>query len=104
MKHIITKLNPAFDHRVRLGIMSVLMLEEWVDFSSLKETLNLTDGRLASHIKALEKETYLEVRKRFIARKPNTSYRATDEGRKAFQAHLDVLEALLRAGNSGQPE
>ena len=59
MKHIITKLNPAFDHRVRLGIMSVLMLEEWVDFSSLKETLNLTDGRLASHIKALEKETYL---------------------------------------------
>ncbi|MCI4648269.1 transcriptional regulator [Phaeodactylibacter sp.] len=101
MKHIITKLNPAFDHRVRLGIMSVLMLEEWVDFSSLKETLNLTDGRLASHIKALEKETYLEVRKRFIARKPNTSYRATDEGRKAFQAHLDALEVLLRAGNSG---
>lgn len=101
MKHIINKLNPAFDHRVRLGIMSVLMVEEWVDFSSLKETLNLTDGRLASHIKALEKEVYLEVRKRFIGRKPNTSYRATDEGRDAFQAHLDALEILLRTGNSG---
>ncbi|MEQ8702514.1 MAG: transcriptional regulator [Phaeodactylibacter sp.] len=101
MKHIITQLNPAFDHRVRLGIMSVLMVEEWADFSSLKETLSLTDGRLASHIKALEKEAYLEVRKRFIGRKPNTSYRATVEGRKAFQAHLDGLEALLRAGSEG---
>lgn len=98
MKHIITQLNPAFDHRVRLGIMSVLMVEEWADFSSLKETLSLTDGRLASHIKALEKEAYLEVRKRFVGRKPNTSYRATSDGRKAFQAHLDALEALLRAG------
>ncbi len=95
MKHIITQLNPAFDHRVRLGIMSILMVDEWVDFSSMKDTLGLTDGRLASHIKALEKAEYLEVRKRFIGRKPNTSYRATPRGRQAFQKHLDALEALL---------
>lgn len=103
MKHIITQLNPAFDHRVRLGIMSVLMVEEWADFSSLKETLDLTDGRLASHIKALEKIAYLEVRKRFVSRKPNTSYRATDAGKKAFQAHLDALESLLRMGGNTPP-
>lgn len=95
MKHIITQLNPAFDHRVRLGIMSILMVDEWVDFSSMKDTLGLTDGRLASHIKALEKAAYLEVRKRFVGRKPNTSYRATPQGREAFQKHLDALEALL---------
>ncbi len=96
MKSIITKLNQAFDHRVRLGIMSVLVVSDWVEFTYLKETLGLTDGRLASHIKALEKAEYLEVRKRFIGRKPNTTYRVTGQGRKAFQDHLDALEALLK--------
>jgi len=96
MKRILTKLNKAFDHRVRLGIMSVLVVNDWVDFTFLKDTLELTDGRLASHIKALEKVKYLEVRKRFVGRKPNTSYRATEKGRQAFKAHLDALEELLK--------
>ncbi len=95
MKEILTKLNQAFDHRVRLGIMSILMVNDWVEFNMLKDTLDLTDGRLASHIKALEKEQFIEVRKRFIGRKPNTSYRATEGGRKAFESHLDALEKLL---------
>lgn len=97
MKKIITKLQKAFDHRVRLGIMSILMVNEWADFNTLKESLETTDGQLASHIKALEKEKYLEIRKRFIGKKPNTSYRATDEGRTAFTQHLDALEALLNS-------
>lgn len=96
MKEILTQLNKEFDHRVRLGIMSILMVDEWVDFNTLKERLDLTDGRLASHIRALEKAGYLEVRKRFIGRKPNTSYRATSGGRKAFEDHLEALEKLLK--------
>ena len=95
MKHIITQLNQAFDHRIRLGIMSILMVNDWVDFNTLKETLDVTDGRLASHIKALEKDDYLEVRRRFVKRKPNTSYRATSAGRNAFKDHLNALEQLL---------
>ncbi|MCB0546356.1 MAG: transcriptional regulator [Phaeodactylibacter sp.] len=95
MKEILTKLNQAFDHRVRLGIMSILLVNEWVEFNTLKDTLGLTDGRLASHIKALEKEQFIEVRKRFVGRKPNTAYRVTDAGNKAFQGHLDALEKLL---------
>ena len=95
MKEILSKLNQAFDHRVRLGIMSILMVNEWVEFNTLKDTLGVTDGRLASHIKALEKEQFIDVRKRFVGRKPNTSYRATETGRKAFTGHLDALEKLL---------
>ena len=95
MKEILSKLNQAFDHRVRLGIMSILMVNEWVEFNTLKDTLGVTDGRLASHIKALEKEQFIEVRKRFVGRKPNTSYRATEAGQKAFSDHLDALEKLL---------
>lgn len=96
MKKIIANLNKAFDNKVRLGIMSMLMVNEWVDFKTLKEMLELTDGRLASHVKALEENEYLEIRKQFIGKRPNTSYRATALGKKAFADHLDALEALLK--------
>lgn len=96
MKNYIDKLNKAFENRIRLGIMSVLMVNDWVEFSMLKETLDITDGNLASHIVALEKLSYVEVRKQFIGKKPNTSYAVTKEGKKAFNEHLDALENLLK--------
>uniref|UniRef100_UPI00404B83F4 winged helix-turn-helix domain-containing protein n=1 Tax=Flavobacterium sp. TaxID=239 RepID=UPI00404B83F4 len=95
MKNIIQNINKAFDHRIRLGIMSVLMVNESADFSTLKELLGVTDGNLASHAKALESEAYIVVEKQFIGRKPNTSYIATKEGKKAFQEHIEALEKLI---------
>ena len=96
MKHISTQLNKAFDNRIRLGIMSILAVNEWVDFSHLKELLALTDGNLASHITALEKEQYIEYEKKFVAKRPQTTYRSTEKGRKAFEEHLTALETLLK--------
>lgn len=98
MKNIISNINKAFDHRVRLGIMSVLMVNEHADFNTLKELLGATDGNIASHTKALEKQEYIKVDKSFINRKPNTKYLATTKGRKAFQEHLDALEKLISPG------
>lgn len=99
MKNIISNINKAFDHRIRLGIMSVLMVNEYADFKSLKELLGATDGNIASHTKALEKQKYIKVEKSFINRKPNTRYIATEKGKKAFQEHLDALEKLLHTSN-----
>ncbi len=96
MKSIIQHINKAFDNRIRLGIMSVLMVNEGVDFTQLKELLGVTDGNLASHVKALESEGYIIVEKQFIGKKPNTRYKATIEGRKAFTAHIDALEKLIQ--------
>ncbi|CAM3292427.1 Winged helix DNA-binding domain-containing protein [Flavobacterium longum] len=96
VKNIIQHINKAFDHRIRLGIMSVLMVNESADFSTLKELLGVTDGNLASHIKALESEGYVGVEKQFIGKKPNTSYHATKMGKQAFTAHIDALEKLIR--------
>lgn len=96
MGNIIQHINKAFDHRIRLGIMSVLMVNAEADFNTLKELLGATDGNLASHAKALELEGYIEVRKQFIGRKPNTTYRATESGRQAFEAHIAALERLIR--------
>ncbi|MEM9919984.1 MAG: transcriptional regulator [Bacteroidota bacterium] len=96
MKKIIDKLNKSFDNRVRLGMMSILMVNEWVDFKTFKEMLGLSDGNLASHMSALEKQGYVEVRKQFVGRKPQTTYNATLIGRQAFNDHLDALEKLLK--------
>lgn len=96
MKNIIQNINKAFDHRIRLGIMSILMVNEFADFSTLKELLGVTDGNLASHAKALESENYIAIEKQFIGKKPNTRYIATKEGKKAFQDHISALEKLIQ--------
>lgn len=95
MKNYIEDLNKAFESRVRLGIMSILMVNDFVDFGTLKEQLQITDGNLASHISALEKSDYIKVKKQFVGKKPNTSYAVSAKGRKAFSEHLDALEKLI---------
>lgn len=97
MNEYLLKLNKAFENRTRLGIMSVLMVNDSVEFTQLKELLQVTDGNLASHIAALEKAGYLEVTKQFVGKKPNTTYSVTRSGRKAFGEHLDALEKLLKS-------
>ena len=96
---MIGELNKAFESRVRLGIMSILMVNESVDFLTLKEMLQVTDGNIASHITALEKLQYIEIKKKFIGKKPNTSYSVTASGKKAFTEHLDALEKLIKISN-----
>lgn len=92
------QLNKAFESRVRLGIMSVLIVNDWVNYKDMKETLGLTDGNLASHIASLEKLDYIEVRKEFVGKKPQTSYAVTALGKLEFQKHIDGLERLLKGG------
>ncbi|TAJ55867.1 MAG: transcriptional regulator [Chitinophagaceae bacterium] len=96
MKNYIEELNKAFESRMRLGIMSILMVNDFIDFGTLKEQLQITDGNLASHLSALEKLQYIEVRKQFIGKKPNTSYAVTEAGKKAFSEHLTALEKLIK--------
>ena len=92
----IHKLNKAFENRVRLGIMSALIANERVEYNRLKELLNVTDGNLASHLKALEKVEYISIEKTFVGRKPNTKYTITKQGKEAFKQHIDELESLIK--------
>ncbi len=96
MANIIANLNKSFESRIRLGIMSILSVNASVDFNSMKELLELTDGNLASHIKALEGLNYIQSSKQFIGRKPNTKYSITENGRQSFQEHLNALEVLIK--------
>jgi len=99
VNNLILHINKAFESRVRLGIMSILVVNDMVDFSTIKEQLQVTDGNIASHISALEKLKYIKVKKQFIGKKPNTSYMVTEAGKKAFSNHLDALEQLIKQSN-----
>ena len=96
MKNIILNINKAFDNRVRLGIMSILVVTESADFKKLKELLGVTDGNLASHAKALEKVNYIKIEKQFINRKPNTKYYASELGKQEFKKHINALEKIIK--------
>lgn len=99
MKNPIEHLNKIFDSRIRLGIMSALMVNESINFNELKELIQVTDGNLASHLKTLEEAAYIKVQKAFVGRKTNTTYSATKAGEKAFKLHLDALEQMIRSLN-----
>jgi len=96
MKNIINNLSKLFESRLRLGIMAILMVNDKVDFNTLKEHLNASDGNLASHLKALEKNELIQVDKQFVNRKPKTSYCATELGRLSFKKHIDGLNNLIQ--------
>ena len=89
------QLNKGFESRVRLGLMSILSVNNWVSYKEIKDLLEVTDGNLASHIQSLEKINYLEIKKQFIGKKPLTTYKVTEIGKKAFKNHIEGLEKLL---------
>ena len=95
MKSPIENLQKVFESRIRLGIMSALMVNDTLDFNTLKGLLGLTDGNLASHLKALEQQEIVVVSKQFKGRKPSTTYKATGRGREMFRLHLAALEKLI---------
>ncbi|MFY7652558.1 MAG: winged helix-turn-helix domain-containing protein [Chitinophagaceae bacterium] len=99
MKNLIIQLDKAFESRVRLGIMALLLVNETVEFNTLKAELQVSDGNLASHLSGLEKAGYLLVNKQFIGKKPNTTYRATAAGKEAFNKHLNILEQIIQQRN-----
>jgi DNA-binding MarR family transcriptional regulator len=96
VKDLLKDLDKAFENKLRLGIMSALLVNDFLDFNALKEILDATDGNLASHLKTLEKEGYITFTKEFVDRKPNTKYMVTGSGKEAFIKHLKAIENLLK--------
>ena len=96
MKNPINGLNKIFESRVRLGVMSVLMVNAEINFNDLKQMLEVTDGNLATHLVNLEEHGFVKVHKGFIGKKTNTTYSVTRAGEKAFNEHISVLESMIK--------
>jgi DNA-binding MarR family transcriptional regulator len=80
-----------------MSALCSLRPHDQVDFSFLKDKLNLTDGNLGAHLRALEDAAYIVVEKTFVERRPKTFVAASANGRKAFAAHVAALQAILRS-------
>jgi len=93
----ISHLSKTLDSRIRLGIMSAISANQRLDFNSLKELLDLTDGNLATHLKMLEKDNLIASEKTFVGKKPNTKYTVTKKGKATFQEHLKALENIIKS-------
>jgi len=94
------ELNETIHQTVRLRIMAVLATLEpsdEVDFSYLRDLLEVTDGNLGAHLRKLEEAGYIAVNKAFVERKPRSFVSATPEGRRGFQEHVVALEAILKS-------
>jgi DNA-binding MarR family transcriptional regulator len=96
MKNPITGLNKIFESRIRLGVMSILIVNEEINFNDLKQLLEVTDGNLATHLVNLEENGFIKVHKGFIGRKTNTTYSITKSGEKAFAEHITALENMIK--------
>ena len=94
------ELNEIIHQPVRLRIMASLVTLEAgneVDFTYLRDLLEVTDGNLGAHLRKLEEAGYIAVNKTFVERKPRTYVAATSEGRRVFQDHVAALESILKS-------
>lgn len=96
MRKELDQLNKIFDSRIRIGIMSALIVNESINFNDLKALMDATDGNLASHLKTLEEHAFIRVGKGFVGRKTNTIYSITAEGETAFRSHIQALEKIIK--------
>ena len=93
------ELNETIHQTVRLRIMAVLITlgeDEEVEFTYLRDLLEVTDGNLGAHLRKLEEAGFITLHKVFVERKPRTYVKATIEGRKVFNDHVTALEAILK--------
>ncbi|MDX1502784.1 MAG: transcriptional regulator [Thermoanaerobaculia bacterium] len=92
-------LDPLIHQPVRLRVMSALASlgrEAQVEFTYLRDLLELTDGNLGAHLRRLEEGGYVRLEKTFVERKPRTYVEATAQGREAFVRHVAALEEVIR--------
>lgn len=82
--------------RSRLAIVSALAVNASLSFNELKKLLNTTDGNLSVHARKLEDAKYVKCKKTFEKRTPKTVYKLTNVGRKALEAYIGQMEALIR--------
>ena len=90
------KLETLIHSPARLGIMTILISGDEVDFNYLKEKLSLSDGNLSIHLLRLEEAKYIKVRKTFFKKRPRTFYKITPQGRTAFENYVDAIEKILK--------
>lgn len=87
------------EHRVRLAVCVLLTRHDALSFTRLRDLLDETDGSLGAHLRRLEEEGFIQVKKEFVDRKPLTWYSLSPQGRKCLERHVEALELLVGSAN-----
>ena len=90
------QIDDTLHSRIRLAIVAALVSVEQADFNFLRDTVKTTDGNLSTHIRKLEEAGYVSSKKRFVERKPQTTYKITEKGRRALEEYVSTLEKFLK--------
>ena len=90
-------LDSAVHGPVRLGVLTSLRIDGALDFTTLKQRLNVVDGVLGAHLRKLDAIGYIDARKAFVGRRPKTTYRITRQGRAALSDYLSAMQRLIDA-------
>jgi len=88
-------MNDLLLSKVRLAVIAELLSAEWLSFSELKMTMDVSNGNLGAHVGKLVEAGYVQERKRFIRRRPQSQYRLTGLGRTDMLRHVADLQALV---------
>jgi predicted ArsR family transcriptional regulator len=90
------QLDRVIHEKVRLAIMSLLAAAPSLSFTELRDTLEMTDGNLTTHLRTLHEAGYVAVTKEIQGGRPHTSFALTTQGRKAFADYINLLEQIVR--------
>lgn len=101
--------EPRFDELIhaptRLSIVSLLAASEWAEFKYVRDSVGLSDSALSKQLTTLEEAGYVDIRKSFVAKRPRTSVRLSQRGRRAFAGHVAALrEIVARSGLTVAPD
>ena len=97
-----TAIDELLQSRARLAIVAFLACAEEAEFVAVRDATKMTDGNASVHLRKLEDAGYVAVRKRFVARKPQSLYALTERGRKALLRYVAHLESLIPSGARGK--
>lgn len=95
-------LNPAIHAPKRLAFMALLAHAQDADFAFVRDTLRVSDSDLSKQATALFEAGYIDITKSGRGRGSTTRYRITKDGRTAYGAHREALEALLAGADFGE--
>lgn len=90
------QLDRVIHERGRLAIMSMLAASRELSFTELRDTLEMTDGNLTTHVRTLQEAGYVSVAKSYRNRRPLTTISLTTPGREAFAAYVALLERIVK--------
>lgn len=100
MSHATTRLDPVIHQPARLGILSAACDTKRIDFVTLRDLLDLTDGNLSRHLATLEAAGYIKTEKTFEKKKPRTWISATKAGRNALATEIEALREIVSAAEA----